>query len=302
VEKGTAYYVKTVSLSILLFFESFFLIATINGFIKSQKYFSPPIEVLLTILVLIYLLIVTNALLAGCWGKWEQYVFPTVPIILGIIMVTYTINSAYAIVVATITFLILAYEMFLASQLKRQLIVFNPRWILRFASKGIVLSFSIATAVLVVVSAGKEPDINVGGFVGDFVDQYLSSMINQEVNRQVESELTPEQITRLRALGLDPAEFTYTSETDIFEKIPQLQTPQLSLKDTVTQEVNKLVEPYKRFIHPIIAILMFGLLQFVGTLAFILYSLTVEIIFWAAKKTGFLKIEKVPTEQEVLHF
>ena len=301
-EKTPAYYIKTAVLSILLFFESFFLIGTINGLIKSQKYFSPQLEVLLMIFILLYLIIITNALLAGSWDKWEQYIFPIVPVVLGIIIVTYTINSAYAIVIGAITFLILAYEMFLASQLKRQLVVFNPRWILRFASKGIILSFSIAAAVLVVVSAGREPDIDVGSAVGKFVDQYFSSMVNEEINRQVESELTPDELERLRTFGLDPSEFTYVNETDIFERMPQLQAPQLSLRDTVTQEVNKLVEPYKRFVNPIIAILVFGLLQFLGALAFLLYSITIEIVFWAAKKTGFLKIDKVPAEQEILHF
>jgi hypothetical protein len=50
------------------------------------------------------------------------------------------------------------------------------------------------------------------------------------------------------------------------------------------------------------AILMFGLIQFLGTIAYLVYSLFIGLIFQAAKKTGFFKVETVQAEKQTLHF
>lgn len=302
VQKNVSYYLKTLSLSLALFIESFFLTYNINEYIKSQKYFSPPLSIMLALVLLLLLIFITNALLAGSWNKWEQYVFPVFPIVLGTVVIVYEINSAYAFIVGIITYLILSYEMFLASQLKRQLIIFNPRWILRFSSKGIILAFSIVAAVLVVISAGKEPQLKIGDTLGDLAAKYVSTMINQEMSQQTQSQLTDVQRARLSSFGLDPSQFTYVENSDLFKGIPSATASQFSVKKTVTDQINQLLEPYQKFVNPIIAILMFGLLQFLGTIAFFLFSLSVELIFWLAKKTGFVKIDIVPAEQEIVHF
>jgi hypothetical protein len=303
VQKGTSYYIKTISLSLALFLESFFLTYNINEYIKSQKYFSPPISVMLAMIFLLLLIFVTNALLAGAWNKWEQYVFPVLPVVLGLMAISYPINPAYAVILAAVAYLLLSYEMFLASQLKHQLLVFNPRWILRFSSKGIILAFSLTAALLVFLSGGKEPELNVGRWIGDFAAKYVNTMVNQEINQQVQSQqLTPEQKDRLSGFGLNPDQFNYLESGNLFQGIPGATASEFSMKKTITDEVNQLLEPYKKFVNPIIALLVFGLLQFLGAVAFFIFSLSVEAVFWAAKKTGFIKLEKVPAEQEVIHF
>ncbi len=293
---------KSISLATLLFIESFLLSASVLKFIESQKYFSPPLSFMISIIILFFLITTTNALLVGAWDKWEQYVLSPLPVCLGIFLVLFTVNSAYAVILILFVYLLMSYDVFLAAQLKRQLLVFNPRLVLKFSSKGIILSFSIMAAVMVMVSAGTQPDFDIGGSVGGFIDKYFTVRVNEQINQQLQGGLSQDQIERLSAFGLDPSQFTLVEETDIFHKLPNIVTPELSLKNTVTKEVNKLIEPYKKFVNPIMAIMIFGLVHFLGAAAFFIHTLFVDAIFWAAKKTKFHKIEKVPAEQEILHF
>ncbi len=292
----------------LVFLESLILTNIVVQFISSQKFFTPPLGLMISVVILLALLITTNALLAGAWGRWEQFVFGPLAICLGIFLVVYPINSAYAVVIFFVVYVLTSYEIILASQLKKQMLIFNPRLVLKFVSKGIILSFSLSAAILVIVTAGKQPEINIGDRVGEFVDTHLTkqlnSQINSNVNTQLQEGLTSEQMERLSAFGLDPSKFEYYeyAEPSMLENLPNIPTPKLSLKSTVAKEVNKLVEPYEKLVNPIMAALVFGLIQFLGVIAYLFYSLTIDLVFWGARRFNLLKIEKIPAEQEILHF
>lgn len=303
--KITAYYVKTSIIATLLFAESFLLSGLILSYINSQKFFSPSLDFMVLVAVLMLLILVTHALIVGAWDKWEQFIFGPISISLGLFITTFPINSAYAVVIFFLSYVLLFYEVILASQLKRQMLVFNPRLVLKFTTKGIILIYSLSAAILVIVTAGKQPDFNVGNKVGEFVDMYFTTQINTEMNAQVQEGLSPEQMERLSAFGLDPTKFNYSDGTEtpyILENMANVSIPELSLKNTVANEVNKLVDPYKRFVNPIMAIMVFGLIQFLGTIAYLFYSLSIDIVFWAAKKFGLFTTETVQAEQEILHF
>lgn len=258
------------------------------------------------VVIFILLITITHALIAGAWDKWEQYVFGPLPISLGLFINVLPINSAYAMVIFILSYVMLCYEIILASQLKKQMLVFNPRLILKFTTRGIILVFSLSAAILVIVTAGKQPDLNIGNTVGEFVDQYFTKQLNSQLNSQMQQGLTPDQLERLSMFGLDPSQFQFgegAEETPyILSNLPADAVPELSLKSTVAREVNKLIEPYRRFVNPIMAVLVFGLLQFLGTIAYLFYSLTIDLVFWLAKKTNLFIIDKVPAEKEVLHF
>jgi len=262
---------------------------------------------MLTVAGLFWLMVTTHALLVGAWNTWEQYFLGPIPVAMGLFLATYPINSAYAVVFLIFVIVFMSYEITLAAQLKSQLLVFNPRMVLKFVSKGLILVFSISSAILVVIHAGKEPSINIGNAVGEFVDEHFSFQATKQLNSQYLKDLSPEEAERLSAFGLDPSLLTNPKviEGDPTEALKELQNrglEEISLKNAVAKEVNKLVEPYKRFLNPVIAILIFGLIQFLGTISYLFYSLFVGLIFQIAKKTGFFKIETVPAEKETLHF
>ena len=262
---------------------------------------------MVTMAILLWLLTTTHALIAGAWDKWEQYLLGPVPISLGIFIATYSLNSAYAVVLLFLVLLFMSYEVTLASQLKKQLLVFNPRLVLKFVSKGTVLAFSFTAAILVIISAGKQPDINIGNTIGEFVDRYLSNHINAQINDQVQQGLSGEQLERLAAFGLDPSLLNNPKviEGDPSEILRNLQNrgaPEFSLQNVVATEVNKIIEPYKKFLNPLMAVMVFGLVQFLGTIAYLFYSLLIDLIFSIAKKIGFFKTETIPAEKQILHF
>lgn len=309
--KSTSYYIKSSLLATALFIESFILTRVIIEFIESQKLLAPTLEFMGLVILLFWALTTTHALLAGAWKVWEQYVLGPLPIALGLFVATYTINSTYALVLMLIVLGLLTYELMLASQLKSQLLEFNARMVLKHVSKGLILAFSISSAVLVVIHAGKQPEINLGNMVGEFVDEHISpqigSQINSQIGGQLEEDITPEQMERLKAFGLDPSMLSNPTviEGNPSDALKALQgggLGSISLKETVSQKVNDLVEPYKKFLNPIMAVLIFGQIQFLGILAYLVYNLFIGGIFKIAKNTGFFKIEKVPAEKETLHF
>ncbi len=304
--KTTAFYVKSSLLSSLLFIESFLLAGFILSFVRSQKFFAPPLKFMVIVVVLMFFIAITHALIAGAWDKWEQYVFGPLPISLGLLIISYPVNSAYAAVIFLMSYVLLCYEIILASQLKRQLLVFNPRLILKFTTRGIILIYSVAAAIMVIITVDKQPDINIGNTVGNFVDQYFVKRLTTRSDPQIEQSLSPEQMERLSAFGLDPSKFQYVNDSTvtpyILNNLQNTQIPELSLKNTVAAEVNKLVEPYKRFVNPIMAVLVFGLIQFLGTIAYIFYSLIIDLVFWFGKRVNLFIIDRVPAEKEILHF
>ena len=239
--------------------------------------------------------------MAEAWDKWEQYVFVPIPICLGIFATAFFINSAYAILLVFLVYLILVYDIYIASNLKSMLIVFSPKLIMKFSAKGILLSFSITAAVLVLISSGKQPELNVGKKMGDLVDEHIIPQINQEIENRVES-VKEDPMEVINRANLGDEQKGLLEKTGVLDNLANIKAPELSLAETITQEVNKLIEPYKRFVNPIISIMAFGIVQFLGTISFIIYMLSIDILFWLAKKTGFIKIEKVPTEKEILHF
>lgn len=300
-----AFYIKTAILVLALFAESFFLTRRIIEFIGEQRFFAANLDFMTVSAGIILLMLITNALLVGAWGKWEQFILTPLPVAIGIFAAVFVVNSAYAVVLAVVVFGLLSYDIMLATQLKSQMLVFNPRLVMRFASKGLVVSFSITAAVLVIISAGTQPELNIGERVGEFAEEHFAPQLNQKLNEQIQAGVSPGQLDKLSALGLDPSEQGISEQgflLELFANLPSIPTPNISIKDTISTEVNKVVEPYKRFVNPIMAAVVFGLLQFIGFVTIFIYTFIIDLIYLIAKKTGFLKVRLVQVEKEELYF
>src|SRR4030065_1595818 len=239
--RSAVYYAKVSVLFLALFLESYFLSQVIFDFIKSQQFFTPVLNVYGIIVLLEMLLIITNALMIGAWGKWEQFVFTPVPIITGMLLVILPINKAYSIIFILLAYLLICYDMLLASQLKSQMLVFNPRLVLKFTSKAISLIFSLLSAILIILNAQNHPELNIGNKIGEIFDKYFMPKISYQIDTKVD-EVTKDQKQKLSAFGLDPGQVEIAEKSGLFSSVVNSQ---LSLKDTITEEVNGLIEPYK---------------------------------------------------------
>ncbi len=305
VKKTLSYYIKTTVISLFIVGESFLLTKLIAQFIEKQNYFTPDFKFLGLSVLFLTLILITNALGSGSWYKWEQFVFAPLSVAAGIFLVIFPINSAYAIIISFIVIWLIIYDNFLASLLRNQMIKFNPNIILRYSSKGIILAYSITATILVLISTGSQPELNLGSKAADLAEKYIAPKINQEMVQQVNEGLPADQLNRLTALGLDPAKLEYSESSTLLNAFPNFKNidlPKMSIRSTVESEVNNIIEPYKRFLNPVMAILMFGLMQFIGFFTFLIYTIMINVVFYVAKKTGFLKISKVMVEKETLHF
>ncbi|MFC1622223.1 hypothetical protein ACFL13_02490 [Patescibacteria group bacterium] len=293
--KSTAYYIKSSILSALLFFESLIVTKLALKFTSTHNYFVPSKELLISFGLAFLALLLTNALMVGTWGKWQQFVFVSLSIALGVFVSIYTTNPTYAVILSAGIFLFVSFDLILASQLKKQFIKFKPRLVLRITSKGILFSYSLITAALVIVVSGKEPKIDVGEKAGEFASKYFTNLLNKKVSEQV-NEQTQDN---LATFGLDPVEVTKFNSNPLIQNIG---IPEIDLRETIRNEINKVVEPYKRLVNPIMSVVAFGVVQLIGLITYPIYALLVEPMLSLAKKLGLLRVSTVTVEKEELHF
>ena len=67
-------------------------------------------------------------------------------------------------------------------------------------------------------------------------------------------------------------------------------------------KVDELINNYKNFVTPIMMLLIFGVYQFIFSIVFLWFSLTIGPIFFIAKKLKFFTIEEVQITKEILRF
>ena len=269
----------------------------IIDFVNSQDYFSPPKELLLPIIITLFLLVVTNALMVGAWDTWEQYVFAPVAISLGVFIAIATINYTYAALIFTLMYLVLVYDAALASRLSRLLIKFLPKLILRFSTRGILLTFTLLAAVLVIINPNKQ-EIDISSAVGNWTDKYISKYVDDQID--IATETKSEEA--LDAMGLNPEQSELAKQSGLFNAISDFSKQELDLSELVTKETKNFIEPYKQFINPLMAVIVFGYMQILAFFAYLGYMMIIDMVFWMAKKTGLIIIEIRPAEQEVLRF
>lgn len=260
---------KIIFLSLALLVESFVLTTILFQFAKSQDFFSPPLTTIAKISLMLLLISYTYALTIGGWSKYIQFIFVPLPILLGILAVLIQIDVTYAILFFIVAYLLLAYDIIFATNLKKQLLKFNPRLVLRFSTKGILFIFAVTASLLVLLNPISPNELNIAGTIAEIADKQVQTI-----------------------LGSGQNDFGVTTYS-LFS---------LDIKDTVETEIDKFIVPYKQFVVPLIALLIFGSIQFINSLIYLIFSLTVGFLYVAAKKVGFLKQEFIQVEQEVLKF
>lgn len=302
-KKTTVYYVKTAVVTVLLGVESFFATKLLIDYVKSQKYFAPPMSFLASFTGLMLLLLFTYFLTVGAWIKWEQYVIVPLPISLGIFIAIYPLNTTYAMLISISAYLLLCYDVMISTNLKKMLIQFKPRHILRFSTKGILFMFALIAGVIVlVVNANPVSEIDIGGKLGELTQTQYEKFVEPKINDSAQRVL----INELEGKGLptDPEMFSMLSgltdtSSSFMGGLPGIN---LDLTKTVETEFNALIEPYKQFIPPLIALLVFALIRFLGGIAHFVFNILIDPIFALFKATGFLHTGQISVSKEVIGF
>jgi hypothetical protein len=266
--RTTSYYVKAGILATFILLQSFYLSQLIIGFVRDSDIFSVTLNFSIQVVLLMLLIIYTFALTIGGWKKYDQYVIILLPVTIAVFLSTMLISTTYATIITLIFALLLAYDIYKSTKLKNLLLKPEPKMILRFSTRGLLFLFSIMGGVLVLLNVSGMRTINVGQMVGEFVAEPLQNI--------VESQVTPEARE-------------YTTGT-------------INYREVTENQINTLIRPYTNFVNPIIALLTFGLFQLYASVAYIIYILTIDILFWIAKRLKFFTIETTTVEQEQLKF
>lgn len=300
---STSAKIKTIAISLLLGLETYLITKLLMSYVETKRYFAPPMAFLAELAALILVLLYTYFLSAGAWKTWEQYVIVPVPISIGIFLATFQLDMTYALLMFFISFLLLCYDVFLATRLRNEMITFRPRFILRFSTKGILFIFSLLAGVLVLIeSTQASNEINLGEKVGDVVQSQYENFVEPEINENAQRVLVNE--LGGKGLPIDPEIFSklgvLTGDSNSF--VGEIPGINLDLRKTVENEFNSLIEPYKQFIPPLIALVVFALIRFVGTIVHGLFNLTIDIVMKLFVSIGFLKVYHVAVKKEEIGF
>lgn len=283
--KTKTHYVKALVLSVLLVVESYFLSDGLMGYVNSGNFFSPPKEFLIKTILLLLLILYTYFLTVGGWNKWEQYLIVSLPIATGITLRTIQNNSTYGLVIGLVVFLILCYDVFLSTRLKNQMLTFNPKIILKFSTKGVLFTFALTTAIFVFIDKPTQsPNFNLGQKVGEITQNQFDNIIKPQLNKKAKETISEE----LPAGG-----------NDYMLGLPEIN---LDLRKTIENEFNKIMEPYKGFIPPLIALVVFTFIRFLGGITNWLFTFTIGLVFAFFKKIGFLHINHKQVQKEEIGF
>ena len=310
--KNSAYYIKTFSLTLIIFVISYFLTRTIAEPIKNQDYFSFSAEYAAKIILLMLGNLYAFSLTVGAWNKWEQYLVVSIPVSIAIFFAIFSISPAYALILSFLAGVLLSLDVYKSTRISALMVRFDPKIILRLSTSGLLFVFSIVGGVLVILYSVVAPEFNIGREVSSLVEKPLRSIVETQLRNNLEQQLIPlnltgkettnsnvEDLLKQFGLELDVEEMQNSvNETEITEQIVQ----NLDVKGIVEKEVNGFVGPYKNLVHPILAVLMFALFQFYAAIALFFYVITVDGVFWIARKTGFFKSTEIDVKKEILKF
>ncbi|OGC68719.1 hypothetical protein A2415_02075 [candidate division WWE3 bacterium RIFOXYC1_FULL_39_7] len=310
--KSAGYYAKLISLILIIFGSSLLLTLQIAEPIKSQNYFSFSLDYAAKIVLLMVVNLYAFSLTIGAWGKWEQYLIIPLPVSVAIFMVIYTVDIFYAVVLAVLAALFMAFDIQKSTRIRELLTKFDPKIILRLSTSGLLFIFSTIGGALVILYAFVAPEYNVGKEISSIVEKPLKSLVETQLRSNLEEQLVPlnmsggqnldpEVESLLERFGLDINTADLSKSMDS-KTITDNLIKNLDIKNIVEKEVNGFVSPYKNLVHPILAVLMFALFQFYAAISMFIYLVTIDGIFWLAKKSNFFKTEFEMVQKEILKF
>lgn len=283
--KTKIFYIKSILLAVFLMIESYFLSNILMGYVNSGNFFSPPREFIITTILMLLLILYTYFLTVGGWDKWEQYFIVALPIAAGITLRGIQENLTYGLITGLLILLILCYDIFLSTRLKNQMISFNPRLILKFSTRGVLFAFSLAAAIFVFMDKPRDTStFNIGEKIGSITQKQFDKLIKPRLNESVKNSL--------------PMEIPLEGD-DYMSGLPGIN---LDLRQTVESEFNSIVEPYKRFIPPLIALVVFTFIRFLGGITNWLFTITVGAVFAFFKSVGFLHVNQKQVQKEEIGF
>jgi len=295
--------IKAIVLYLLLLGETIFLCKEIELYVAQQKYLTFEVSLALIIVLIALLLLYTFSLTIGLW----KYVWPVLisPVVVCLGIYIYNFNSKIMFFPFFLLLILLfgifsSYRSYLA---KRNLIKFEPTFILRPANKAILLAFSLLAGLMTFSRPELTDNLNIGRKISQTMTGPIKEIIQNQFNNQMQSQF---QMLQIKAENIDDKEIqSILKDAGISQYVsttPNTNQINVNVDNLVETQVNKLLDPYRSFFGIAFAALVFLLFSSYFWVAYVIYVLTVWVVFALAKGTGLLKVEKIPVEQETLTF
>ena len=140
----------------------------------------------------------------------------------------------------------------------------------------------------------------IESFVGSIYDQAAGQIIDQQT-KELGSTFGMGSIDNETAASLKDQYGISVDEANL--QVQQtLDNTKSEIKTQAMKKITDLIDQYKAIIPFILALLIFGIVQFVGEIVYVIYYLSVTSIFKLAKTTGLVKQEFVDIKKESISF
>jgi len=282
----------------------------ILNFVYTQKYFSLSPDFAIPFLILLIVTLWTiNLIVITTHQKSETLILPVLFFIFAFFLLNQSkmIESLLLSLVFSLYFL---YKITRTKKFEENLLKVKTIYSGRYASKGFLLALNgiIAIKVLFTSENANLPDIEK--WAVDTTENQIRKIEEEYKNENPRSQETldlnslektnPELSAVLKSLGITdssilklPEETSYTSTEEIDKSITK------NLSNSLYLQIDKILEPYKKYFRPALAVLVFGLLQIYGAIAYFIYSITIDLILRLLLKFKIIGIEKIRTEKEI---
>ena len=304
-EKGTFSLVKKSFLYVIFVIELIFLFKVSFDFVESEKYFSLSKNFAIPyVLILILSLLTVSLISLTIEKKWEIFLSPALILISSFIFLKTSqgIEKLLGLILFSLYFL---YEQERSDFLTKGFLKINTRHSARPVTKGFLLTISAIISLAVYLNSHNVQSLDVGKWAADIAEKPIEDAVKKESEKEV-----PEDINNLNLQSLkesNPQIFSVLNSFGINELPINIPTSEKisdnitgTVKKSISDQVNKTVEPYRKFFSPTLALLVFGILQMYHTIAYFIFSILSPPFLLLLRKLKFIKIEKIPTEQEIL--
>lgn len=298
--------IKKSFLYVVFVVEIIFLFTAVEGFVKNQRYFSLSPDFAIPFALISLLTLWTIGVFSQTLNKkWEILIAPAILFISSFVFLS-KFKIIEALLGATLISLYLLYSIQRTKDLSESLVKVKIRYSGKNVAKGFLLAVSALTALSVYLTSANVSSLDIGKWAADMMEKPLKDAVEKEYEKE-----TPEEIKSLNLNSLKESSPQIVAVLNSFGinempaniALPESTTESITgtIKNSISSQVNKAIEPYKKFLNPTLALLVFGLLQIYNSVIYFIYSNTISIFVAFLKKTGFLKIKTVTVEKEILN-
>ncbi|MBW6441374.1 hypothetical protein K0B04_00490 [Patescibacteria group bacterium] len=210
-----------------------------------------------------------------------------------------------AIVGSVFSFLYFLFSIQRTNSISKSLIKIRIRYSGRSATKGFLLIISVITALSVFLMSENISSINVGEWAADIVEKPVKEAVEKEYEKQVAEEITSLNLESLKESNPQVAAVLNSfgiTELPANISLPESTTESVTgtIKNSISTQINNVVEPYKNLFSPTLALLVFGILQIYNSVIYFIYTNTIFLILVLLKKFGLIHVKTIPVEKEIL--